>query len=624
MKPYNKEGVLLSNLGSKNESLMTKLFGFLIFFLILFSVNSFSETICQKIPCKVQCEDLSDNFCDYLWNDQNLGNVHFNSSQKILIGKTSDELVSYIELNNLLSLIKNKCSLPSEVKKVLKVDCTGKKKDWFDKFYNFLNEREGVEGRLAREKWKWKLNDFKTRFDRAESLAANQRTLKKYPNLKNKIWNDLLDKDRKLYMEDYFDIKSEVLLAKYSNHENYLRAQKLFHEVVEDLLHLVSSLKISKEQKDLLVEKIKRVEFVLPFQDPRSIGASQDCTNKKQNAYYLPSKNLFTICGGYLNGYFVDGHIYRVMAHEISHAIDPQQLAQDAFKISSLAKLLGEVYVGNGNLECHEWEQRSQKELVVPDKFWKLPNKIEEISRCLGDNKELNQLTFQSLDVPTDIFTSKKIHQYANSKLFTFLARPQIIKKGILVNNQFYLNPLLVEARNNDYIFEQYYSKGYFHIGAVFTQNFRCIEESDSVKKFNTAIQKTEEMFKTYKKTLFSYIGRNDEYLQFHDLAQPVDESWADWMAANSMRVKLKRMSSQEEKNIFALSTQAKFCGKNGLERLSASHLRIEKNYSKEVHPLKRSRRLSYFLDEFSGALGCTPGEEIKRLAASCPDLTGD
>lgn len=621
---------------------------YFIYILFLISANVFAQVdskkqnmkvICDSVKCTGSCEELSDSFCDFLWNDENLGNLVLSENQQLLVGNSTADLVSHSELLDFEALIASKCSLPAELMKLLKINCSGNSEldqtDWLNKLKLHLDSRDGewVHDHIARERWKWRYNDIKTYIKRSISLSANRRTITKYPYLKTKIWEELDDLEKSFYMDDLHQIKSEIVIAKYENHPNFLRVKRIFDEVKQDIKFIISSLKFSVENKESMLNKIDTVRLVLPIEDPRVAGVSEECSTTLKNAYYYSSKNIFVICSGYFNAFQVDGHLYRVIAHEISHSIDPQQLAMDEYKTTKMANLLGLVYSTNGQIDCQEWKTRAESIFISPESFYQLPNQVKQINKCLVDNKDLNELTMQALDTPTSLYTSKKMDSYAGAKYFTKLSQATIYKKGKLVPNQYYLNPQLLEAKRNNYIKEDYFSKGYFHLGAVFVQNMNCelflYDEKQSAENirplnfiptevFQKAIVKTEDMFKVYRKTLFSFVGRHDRYLQHHNLAQPADEFWADWMASHAMKLKIKRITDELDKRIFVLSTQAKFCRKDGLERLSGNYMEIEKIFSKEVHPLYRNRRLSYFLPEFADAFKCKAGNEIQKLVNSC------
>ncbi len=589
------------------------------------------EKVCDHIKCNRSCEALSDTFCEFLWSDEINGNISFSKNEKIQLGNTKNDMISHMQKIDLDSLITAKCNLPIELKRVLKINCNNKntKPNLIDKISSHITENKQFNSLHQREIWKWKLDDYLKTFNRAIILAANKRTLIRFPSLKNSQWNEIKTQEKIEYMNDLFDIKNEVLDAKYLNHPNYKNVEQIFINVKKDIVSVIDSLNIKETIKTYMKRKVNNVKLSLPYEDPRKVGVQTECSIDLKNAFYIPSKNVFTVCAGYFNGFQVTGHLHRAIAHELSHSIDPQQIAQDRFRNSPLSRLMADLYSSNASLDCNQWKKNANEIIKMPESIVKSPKNIKKLNQCLVNREDLKELTLEALETPTELVTLKKIHNYAGIKLFSRLAQSKITIKGKRLGNEFYLNPQLLEASLNKNMPEQYYSRGYFHVGAVFAQNYRCFlrdfyklninaEKKSTLESFEKAINETQRMFKAYKMTLFSYVGQNDKYLQFHDLAQPADEEWAEWIAGKVLEVRLNSLQNENEKQIFAISTQAKFCNENESEKFSNAKLQIEKSFSRNAHPLKRNRRLSYFNKTFSEVLDCNRTATITKLVDNC------
>ena len=106
--------------------------------------------------------------------------------------------------------------------------------------------------------------------------------------------------------------------------------KEIFPEVRDSLAALVDKLVLNAKDKKKIVDKIKSIEF-----------GGTDCTKLKgsdessvigsliPNAYYNALENTFRYCNGYLMQSTSRFQMVHVIAHELSHAFDPCQIAMD-------------------------------------------------------------------------------------------------------------------------------------------------------------------------------------------------------------------------------------------------------------------------------------------------------
>lgn len=100
---------------------------------------------------------------------------------------------------------------------------------------------------------------------------------------------------------------------------------KIFPEVRDLIIKKISSFDISETDRKNLVNKIKSIKY--DGTDCEEMVAGHDISSIQTqflpNAFYDPSANRFKFCSGYLQQSTSEFQIAQVIAHELSHSIDP-------------------------------------------------------------------------------------------------------------------------------------------------------------------------------------------------------------------------------------------------------------------------------------------------------------
>jgi len=96
---------------------------------------------------------------------------------------------------------------------------------------------------------------------------------------------------------------------------------KIFPEIKKLLLKRISQLPLDDTNKKLIMSKVKAI----PFIESPCMGDSPSKAMEKftVNAFYEPASNSFHICGGLMELSSSDFDLAAIVAHEISHSIDP-------------------------------------------------------------------------------------------------------------------------------------------------------------------------------------------------------------------------------------------------------------------------------------------------------------
>lgn len=142
---------------------------------------------------------------------------------------------------------------------------------------------------------------------------------------------------------------------------------KIFPEVKAALYRKISGLPIEESVRNKMLEKIKNISFAGTDCSDRAPGLSEQLM---PNAFYTNSNNRFTICKGLLKEGVSEFTMSSIVAHELSHSIDP-------CRISDIKDILK-----NSN--------REQAEAKYP---------IKGLISCLRSNKSIAAKSFNSDDL---------------------------------------------------------------------------------------------------------------------------------------------------------------------------------------------------------------------------------
>lgn len=96
---------------------------------------------------------------------------------------------------------------------------------------------------------------------------------------------------------------------------------KIFPQVKALIVERLKQLDIPDDQKNFMINKIKSIVFKKECNDPG--GGSGVASLLIPNAYYTPQTNAFTLCSGLLLQSTSDFQNVAIIAHELSHSIDP-------------------------------------------------------------------------------------------------------------------------------------------------------------------------------------------------------------------------------------------------------------------------------------------------------------
>lgn len=159
----------------------------------------------------------------------------------------------------------------------------------------------------------------------------------------------------------YKNFKSDIL-SKLENKELKKKIEtQLFPDAKKILIKKIQDMTIENKTKELMIEKIRSIKYGgVNCSDDISLSIDGDLI---PNAQYVTKKNAFSICDGLLLRGQSDFHLMFVIAHELSHSIDPCGI-QDSY---------------------NESIQNFSDEIKMAEKQYALPNLI----KCLRDSDSI-------------------------------------------------------------------------------------------------------------------------------------------------------------------------------------------------------------------------------------------
>lgn len=584
-------------------------FFFFVFFESAIAAPPISkDSVDANLNSIASCEDLSDQFCSDLWNEKNFGNLERNGI-KIFLGNTPKEALSVLQKIDLEALIESEKSVDSDLRKNISTPLDQLKE-------HLLIESDSTP-------WTRKLTEILVSINSAIEDTAEERTHKRRPEFKILKRSDRKIAEKIEFQKDLTELSNHVLVQKYKNHPNWKRVENIYPKVKRYLAEAIQKLPFENKTKKSMLSKLTSVRLSLPIEDPKSMRAQTLCDRSPVNAFYFQQSNQFTVCPGYFNALQSEGAMFGVIAHELSHSIDPFSLRDEEFKRSKLYTLTKELAQQQGALECKEWSKLKATSFPKNLSFLEMPKKLDQLTQCFVDRTQLTPLRWKNLHVPLKSATKNYMNSVAAPRDLSLLASPMIYKKGRKELNPFYWRPDLLEMSVNKNA-EFNTESGTLYITHVFVQELSCLTQNhkisphkkikdvfaelsipEQIQLFEAAIKMTNSLVFDYLKSTASYFGTEMESLQSFNLSKPSNEFWADWLALKATEIFLKEQDTLERKRNNFLASAAIFCEPSGLDKLVPHFLTHEKEYSLESHPENRSRRLSFFTKEIQKILEC-------------------
>lgn len=549
----------------------------------------------QQQP-RPQCADITDDLCQTLWSNKNRGRLKV-SDGVIASGESKKSEMAASRIEDLRALIESESRLPADLR--------NKAKPIFAELKTALgNERDTKD-------WYRSISLILYKWNTTVSDLASTRTETQYPNLKKIKEKDLSTEQRAIYQTDVNAIQSEILDAKYKQHPNWKRVDRVFSQARQDILVEIRKLNIPEKQKLALIARVETVQLTLPYSDPRKMAADESCGSTQMNAFYSPSHHAFTVCAGYFNSFQSDSALYGTIAHEISHSIDPLSNARHQCRDESpLYKSMNRLVGATGSkLECAEWEKitemaKSMSATSNPRTF----DSMQVLYDCLQPKSKLEPYTHETIQSVAKRNARQSLSAYASAHSFLTLAQPTVTKDGKETPNEFFMRPDRLNASYNDNTFNSSPNQD-ANMTEIFAQSLSCIKIKDGNKDiayknaspeqrskvFDAAMSETLSLIEARTREWYSYCGQNCSELAAESLSVDSRENFADWMSYKALSNYLGRKQNLRERREAAALATVDLCERPGPKNDAPDLAESEKKYSLENHPDTRVRRISVF-----------------------------
>jgi|GEM_PF-3350281 len=579
------------------------------------SCNTASSEVSGNPPCSI----IADSGCMKLWNSSNDGFLE-SSFGLIQVGKSKKSGLSTAQRLDIEAWINSQPNLP---------------KDLLEKIKPILQRLKLL---LAYEtntmEWHQQMGTMLQLLKQTVDTVGGERAKAALPELNQTEDASISIEQRNKSLETLLDFQNQLIRAKYENHPNWKRVETAFKQAKNDLIATCQELSIPNSIKKKFLAKLKSIKLSLPFPDPRNISAPSTCTSTEQNAFYFPNANLFTVCAGMFNTFQSEPNLYSVIAHELSHAIDPEVFIQDDYKQSPIGQVIEKLSSSKKPpFSCDEWQQLRDGTLAPIKEIIEPLNPYTKLTDCLAPPLEpLRPFNSKNINPISKRYAATAINQYANANIFSLLVQAKTTNIDKVSDNEFYMRPDRAQALMTGGLINP--QKNYLSaIPATFTQSLTCQQAEQDGKKvdfehatgkirqdmFEKAIFESREIQQIVYESIFSRCGKECAGLVGEDLSRNAQENFADWMASQALPHYLKREKSLEKRRELLSIATLSHCNENPNAKMIDTDLNeIEKKFSFDRHPDNRIRRLSFFTPEVAKTVGCEIDNEIKRGFGEC------
>lgn len=543
-----------------------------------------------------QCSDLTDDLCKALWSDKNKGNLKVGDGV-ILAGQSAKSKMAASRLEDLRALVDSESKLPSDLRKKAKP---------------ILSElKDALAKERDSEAWYGSLSLIISKWDRALTETSIARTEAQHPNLKSIDLENLSIEQSSMYRADEVAVQNQVLEAKYKQHPNWKRVERVMEEARQDIQDEIRKFNIPSAQKEEMMARVAEMKLTLPYFDPTKTPVDEECGSTQLNAFYSKAHTAFTVCAGFFNSFQSDSIIYGTIAHEISHSIDPVKNAwHQVREKSSLYKSLNRLVGAAGPvLPCSEWEQIAENARKAPPTSIPITfDSMQVLYNCLQATTKSVPFDQKTVDNAAKRIAKQTISDAIKKKDFMTIAQPTITKNGKKTPNQFFMRPdRFIASKNNDIFVTNL--KLDASVEEIFTQSLSCMKITDGSdvgtyqnataeqrsKVFDKALAETSLLVEAQTREWFSYCGRNCPELTGDSLSTNSSERFADWMEYKAINNYLTRNKNLRESREASALASADLCDRPGLSKDAPDLAAAQTKYSLESYPDNRGRRISLF-----------------------------
>jgi hypothetical protein len=615
--------IFLPALASGNES-VSEFAGYLS------ELSRLEETLRVDPECQAlaettlpSCNRITDNFCTTLWNGKNQGKMKVHDGE-IGIGKSPISGVRQYVLQNLKAVAASGPRLPKDLEVATKP----------------ILEKMGklLDAETSANSWTRAVDSLGQDFDYTIADVTEARQKERYPEIFAKPKAKRTPQETIKMDAIAHELSDRVLEAKYAQHPNWQRVERVYAQAKEDILANIEEMKVPHETKSFLRQRISDAKLTLPYTNPAGLGADAACGSSEVNAYFFPGRNELVACAGFFNGYQSDSALYFVIAHELGHSVDPKsQATHDCRTHSPIAKTLNQLQGKKAPAySCEEWQKIEAGVLKPQEEYNSFREKhpLDKLTGCLKSRQGISKIDSESVLGAADRIAKRNLSWHADRNNLLTLAQPTVTQvDGTIEANPFFLNPVAMDEAANGAIPDGKYISD-AGPREIFTQVLSCEEmkvdgaklnyeavasTGNRAKAFRSAIEKTLAILKVQKFDQLSYCGENCSELVNEGLGVNAQENFADWIAIRASEKFLRRKTGKIDRREASALTTSLFCEEPSAKNDAPDLALEEKSVSQQQHPDSRIRRISFYSFENARAIGCEVDANAQGFAQCEP-----
>lgn len=571
------------------------------------------------------CATITDGFCAQLWDAEHQGNLKTADGEIILGRSNKSNLIDLVTIEEKKALIHSVPRWPEDLRMRAKNLLARLK-------MNLKDEAETIT-------WIRRYNRWDQDWNQILSDVAEERAIRRHPEMKKIRLSDRTQIESSFINREYYQLLDELTIAKYSQHPDWKRVENSFEMIRGHLLTEIGEFPYSEEFKSFLRKRVSEVELTLPLLNTDVFDGRRDCAEGAINAYYLGNYNKITICTGLIHSLKSDSSIFLILAHELSHSIDPSMfnmawLQENGERTKALRPLIG---IKDKPLACDQWQNILATFAQAPIEKVASPRPYDSLALCLDGGKPLQKnLTESEVRRQVDEDLVDSFNYLSNRNIFSTMVVPSFTEFGKEKQNPFYLGPDVFMASFSDKgyattnmkirsvplsfeIFYQVVQCEYEKLKTSIPLNVFFTEKGppEKTKILKSSIEVTKQIYGGLFEESYSSCGQFCGAFVRKNMARNVDEKFADWMAFRIFKRYLLNKKSLEERRFASAMALANLCDRPSVRQAAGVLLEVEKTYSIEPHGENRERRLSLYNEAIAEVVQCKP--ETTQAWGSCP-----
>jgi len=219
---------------------------------------------------RVKCTEITDRFCEVLWNPKNSGVITIEEHQLWPGGRKEKALLER-ERQYFLAMIHAVKRLP-------------KGGDLATALRKPVNELEDhLRSEAPAVDWYYGLERIEECIKVAIGEVARARTWKKFPALKAKAPRDRTSSEKKAIEVVEMQVNDELMKFSYEEGPFWKKALSSFDSAKKYILSAIEKASWPEDQKKWARDRIRSTELSLPYRDPSILGASASCSSTERN-----------------------------------------------------------------------------------------------------------------------------------------------------------------------------------------------------------------------------------------------------------------------------------------------------------------------------------------------------